>query len=87
VEKILQTQINQFHLRNGVKIENIENAKIDWNVKIGKETIIEEGVELKGNTIIGEKCEIRKGSIIINTSIPDDTKIGENTYIKDAVLG
>ena len=49
-EAIMRKRINKRHMDNGVTIINPENTYIESNVQIGKDTIIEPGVMLKGNT-------------------------------------
>ena len=60
---------------NGVTIINPENTYIEANVQIGKDTIIEPGVMLRGNTEIGDECIIGMNSSITNSKIGNFTEI------------
>jgi bifunctional UDP-N-acetylglucosamine pyrophosphorylase/glucosamine-1-phosphate N-acetyltransferase len=62
------------------------NTAIDFDVKIGTNTLIYSGVQLRGRTCIGKDCEIGANTIIIDSTISSETKISENSTIKDAIL-
>ena len=53
-EKALQQRINIEHMRNGVTIIDPTTTFIGPDVKIGMDTIIEPGVRINGETVIGE---------------------------------
>ena len=84
-EAIMRKRINKRHMDNGVTIINPENTYIESNVQIGKDTIIEPGVMLKGNTEIGEECIIGMNSSITNSKIGNFTEIKISTIIDSAV--
>lgn len=84
VEGILQAQIIERHQLNGVTIKKPETVVIDFDVKIGSDTIIQSGVQLLGRTEIGEDCEIGANTIIADSVISSGTTIGDSSNIRDA---
>lgn len=74
--KLMQKRINEKHMRNGVTLINPENTYIDVDVEIGQDTVIESGVTIKGNTVIGDDCTITSGSDI------QDSVIGSGVLIR-----
>lgn len=78
--KLMQRRINDNHMRNGVTLVNPENTYIDIDVKIGQDTIIEPGVMLRGNTVIGDDCVISSGSEIANSVI------GERVHVRNSSI-
>jgi len=90
-EMIMRNRINNYHMSNGVTFINPENTYIEDNVKIGSDTIIYPGVNLEGNTEIGENCIIGSNSRIISSIISngveidsstiEESRVGENTHI------
>ena len=84
-EAIMRKRINKKHMENGVTIINPENTYIESNVQIGKDTIVEPGVMLKGNTVIGEECIIGMNSSITNSKIGNFTEVKISTIIDSAV--
>lgn len=78
-------------MESGVVIIDPDNTYIDANVKIAKDTVIHPNCHIKGETVIGEKCEIGPNSIIEDTTIGNETtilnsvvcksKIGNNTSV------
>ncbi|MBC2347227.1 bifunctional UDP-N-acetylglucosamine diphosphorylase/glucosamine-1-phosphate N-acetyltransferase GlmU [Listeria welshimeri] len=78
--KLMQRRINDNHMRNGVTLVNPENTYIDIDVKIGQDTVIEPGVMLRGNTVIGDDCVISSGSEIANSVI------GERVHVRNSSI-
>lgn len=83
---------------NGVVFEDENSVWIDDDVIIGKGTVIEPNVRLKGNTRIGENAVIGfcteiensqisdgvtvKHSVVIDSRIGNDTNVGPFAYIR-----
>ncbi|MHA3065237.1 bifunctional UDP-N-acetylglucosamine diphosphorylase/glucosamine-1-phosphate N-acetyltransferase GlmU [Lacticaseibacillus saniviri] len=77
--KVMQQRINRTHMQNGVTLTDPENTYIDVDVKIGADTIVEPGVYLKGNTVIGEDCVIGAHSVLVDATIEDQVTITSST--------
>lgn len=77
---MVKEEIIKKHILNGVKFVDEKTSYIDENVIIGKDTVIEPCVCIKGNTIIGENCIIGFCSELSNV------KIGDNVNIKHSVI-
>lgn len=86
--KILKMRINQYHMKNGVTIEDMDNTYIYDDVEIGVDTVIHPNTTIKNDVVIGENCEIgpnayiREGCRLANT-----VKIGSFVEIKKAIIG
>jgi len=65
----------------GVTIFRPESCVIDPDVSVGPDTIIEPGVQLLGNTRIGEDCRIRSFSVINNSEIADGVLVRNGCII------
>lgn len=78
--KLMQRRINENHMRNGVTLVNPESMYIDINVKIGQDTVVEPGVMLRGDTVIGDDCVVTSGSEIVNSII------GERVHIRSSSI-
>ncbi len=68
------------HISNGVVFIDEKTAYIDEKAIIGKGTVIEPCVYIKGECIIGENCVIGFSSEISNS------KIGDNVIVKHSVI-
>ena len=71
----------------GVSFIDPERTYIDAQVKVGRDTIIEPGVMLLGETTIGEDVRIGAGSRVINSSVGDGTEILPYCVIGEARIG
>ncbi|MBM5606076.1 bifunctional UDP-N-acetylglucosamine diphosphorylase/glucosamine-1-phosphate N-acetyltransferase GlmU [Listeria seeligeri] len=78
--KLMQRRINENHMRNGITLVNPESTYIDINVKIGQDTVVEPGVMLRGDTVIGDDCVVTSGSEIVNSII------GERVHIRSSSI-
>lgn len=79
-ERHMRKRINTNHMKNGVTIIDPENTYIDSDVKIGKDTILHPGTVIKGQTVIGEDCQIGPNSEL------DNAQIGSQTVIRQSVV-
>lgn len=83
--KVMQKRINEQHMRNGVAIVDPSSTYIDVDVKIGKDTVIEPGVQIKGKTVIGEDCVIGAHSQIIDCTIEDQVTVTVS-YLEQSIM-
>lgn len=103
-EQIMKTRINKYHMENGVTIIDPNNTYIGADVTIGQDTIIYPGNVIEGKTIIKDSCTlypnnrlkdsvIEKGvtlqsSVILESSIGENTTVGPFAYIRlNSVIG
>lgn len=85
VEMVMRRRINNEHMLNGVIMENPDTITIEKDVKIGRDTIIEQNVKILGNTIIGENSVIGMNSKIENSVIGNNVII-QASYIEKSVI-
>ena len=75
-------------MKASIKIIDPNNTYIDDTVSIGEGCIIHPGVELRGNTIIGDNTIINSYTIIENSKIGNNNKLGPHAHIhSDVVIG
>lgn len=84
--KSMKERINEQHMRNGVSIIDPANTYIESDVQIGQDTIVEPGVYLKGNTVIGEDVVVGAHSVLVDSKIGNNVKITSST-IEESVMG
>lgn len=84
--ELMRKRINEKHMRNGVTLIDPLNTYIETDVKIGSDSVIEPGVYLKGQTVIGEDVHIGAHSIIKDAKIGSNVVINQSN-IEDAVVG
>ena len=77
-ESVMRRRIAEKHMRNGVTIINPDNTYISAAAEIGRDTLLQPGTMIEGQTVIGEKCIIGPNSQIV------DSEIG-NQYIRSFV--
>ncbi len=90
-ERIILDRIIKKHMDNGVTFHLPETCMIHNKVEIGKDTIINPGTQLEGNTVIGSNCYIGPYSRIENSVVKDgvhfmysvmlESQIGNNTKV------
>ena len=86
--KVLKMRINQYHMQNGVTIEDMDNTYIYDDVEIGMDTVIHPNTTIKSDVVIGENCEIGPNSYIREgCRLANTVKIGSFVEIKKAVIG
>ena len=81
-------RINEYHIKNGVIIEDKNNTYIYEGVEIGENTIIRPNTTIKSDVVIGKECEIGPNSYIREgCRLSDNVKIGSFVEIKKAIVG
>ena len=60
---------------SGVTIEMPETVRVDPDVTVGADTVLEPGVHLLGKTRVGENCTIRIGSILTDAVLGDSVTV------------
>ena len=80
MEKTLQERINRKWMDNGVTLKDPNTTYIESDVVIGKDTVVGPNTHLRGNTVIGERCQI-DGSAYLT-----DAQIGDEVHVKFSVV-
>lgn len=79
-ESILRRRILEQHMLNGVTILDPLSSYIEVDVQIGQDTVIQPNTHLRGQTAIGEGCQIGPNTII------ESSRIGDHCTILAAVI-
>jgi len=74
-EAIMRRRINRQLMEAGVTLIDPEATYIEAGVKIGRDTVIWPGCILRGNTVIGEDCEIGPQADITDSVIGRGSKV------------
>jgi bifunctional UDP-N-acetylglucosamine pyrophosphorylase/glucosamine-1-phosphate N-acetyltransferase len=75
MEKNLRESINRKWMLAGVTLKDPDTTYIDESVTIGKDTVIGPNTQLRGKTIIGERCRIDGTAFITDVEIDDDVEV------------
>jgi NDP-sugar pyrophosphorylase family protein len=63
------------------------SAKFDGTIILGDKSVIGENVEMYGNVSVGDNCIIEEGSIISDSVIWSDTRIGRGSRVNKSIIG
>ena len=74
-ESAMRDRIRRHWMLEGVSIPDPASVYIDYNVRLGIDTVVLPNTHLRGDTGIGEECEIGPNSIIADSSIGDRTVV------------
>ncbi len=86
--KVLKLRINQYHMQNGVTIEDIDNTYIYDDVEIGTDTVIHPNTTIKNDVVIGNDCELGPNSYIREgCRLANKVKVGSFVELKKAIVG
>lgn len=83
--QLMNSRINERHMRNGVTLIDPSTTYIESDVVIGQDTVIEPGVILRGNTVIGNNSVISAHSDINNSQIGNQVHVRSST-INQAIV-
>jgi bifunctional UDP-N-acetylglucosamine pyrophosphorylase/glucosamine-1-phosphate N-acetyltransferase len=80
MEKDLRQSINKKWMLAGVTLKDPDTTYIEDEVTIGKDTVIGPNTQLRGKTVIGERCQI-DGSAFLT-----DAQIGDEVHLRFSVV-
>ncbi len=86
LEKVYQEQLISHFQDNGVTFLKPESCFLEAQVIIEKDTTIEPNVMIRGKSIIGKRCRIEQGSIIIDSTIDKDVTVRAYSHIEKAQI-
>jgi bifunctional UDP-N-acetylglucosamine pyrophosphorylase/glucosamine-1-phosphate N-acetyltransferase len=72
--------------QQGVVFWNANTVEIDPEIKIGVQSVIEGGVTLKGKTVIGERCHIGAGSMLVNARLGNNVVV-QSSCVVNSMIG
>lgn len=82
-QSIIQNNIIEKHMTDGVRFMLPSSNSIDIDVTIGANTIIGASVQLRNKTSVGMHCNIDAFSIIENSTISDQVTIHSHSVLSD----
>ena len=87
IDKMLRLRKAEALMREGVTILDPACTYIDAGVVVGRDTTIEPGVSLLGQTRIGEACTVRAWSTLTDAVLRDHVTVRQNCVITASELG
>ncbi len=85
--RFLRMRINEYHMKNGVTIEDMNNTYIYDDVEIGVDTVIHPNTTIKCDVKIGEDCELGPNAYIREgCRLENKVKIGSFVEVKKAII-
>jgi bifunctional UDP-N-acetylglucosamine pyrophosphorylase/glucosamine-1-phosphate N-acetyltransferase len=84
-EELILQRIRTRHAKNGVTVRG--TPRIDDSVEIGVDALIEDGVNLRGQTRIGARTVVDVGSVIADSSVGEGALIKPYTVITSSTVG
>jgi len=87
MEKSLRESINRKWMLAGVTLKDPDTTYIDESVAIGKDTVIGPNTQLRGKTVIGERCRIDGTAFLTDVEIGDDVELKFSVMLTSSRIG
>ena len=78
----LRRRIARDHMASGVTFIDPNSVYIDADVEIGRDSIIEPGVVITGETRIGEGVHVKSGCVLEDSQLENDVVIGPSAHLR-----
>jgi bifunctional UDP-N-acetylglucosamine pyrophosphorylase/glucosamine-1-phosphate N-acetyltransferase len=75
VEEIMQGRLRTYWMQEGVTLLDPGTVYLASDVQIGRDTVLEPQVILRGQSRIGERCQIGTGSVIEDSILEDSVTV------------
>lgn len=84
-ENLVRRQtIRRLMIENGVTFIDPSHAYISSDAQIGRDCVIHPDVQIEGNSVLGEACEVHHGARIANSRIGNRVTIKDHCVIVDS---
>ncbi len=84
--QILRDRIAEQHMLSGVTLIDPQNTYIDYEVQIGRDTVIYPNCYLMGKTSLGQNCVVEPGCKIMDTKVGNFVTIKASSVISESIL-
>lgn len=85
-EAIQQTTIIKKLTAQGVRFIKPETTRVDFNVAIEPDTVIDPHCTISGETTIGHRCRIGTGSVLQAATLEDEVSVEPYSIISDSLV-
>src|SRR5262249_33647910 len=79
---VLRRRTAQRVMDEGVTLIDPDATYLDWDVQIGRDTVIEPGCVIQGPSRIGERCRIKAHTVVESSEVGDDVQIGPSAHLR-----
>lgn len=79
--------LRRLMLDSGVTFIDPAHTYVSGSAQIGRDCVIHPNVQIEGNTIIGDECEIRSGTRITDSRIGNGVQVKDNCVIVESEVG
>ncbi len=85
-DAVCRRRVREALMREGVSMIDPDSICIDAGVRIGRDTVIQPGALIEGDTVIGEDCEIGGNCRIRNSIVGDGCVIRHCSCVSESVV-
>ncbi|MDP6977494.1 MAG: bifunctional UDP-N-acetylglucosamine diphosphorylase/glucosamine-1-phosphate N-acetyltransferase GlmU [Myxococcota bacterium] len=78
----MRRRINARHMDNGVTFIDPAQVYIDVGVEIGRDTVIEPGCVIQGNSVLGEGVHLKSQCVVESSRLDDDVILGPMAHLR-----
>jgi bifunctional UDP-N-acetylglucosamine pyrophosphorylase/glucosamine-1-phosphate N-acetyltransferase len=80
--RVMRARIVERHLDEGVSFTDPDAVYIDAEVRIGRDSVIEPGVVITGESVIGEGVHVKASCMIESSRLDDGVEIGPSAHLR-----
>ena len=82
--KMINKRVLQRLMDNGVTIVDPDNTYIEEGVRIGRDTVVQPGMHIKGSTVIGRNCRLGPYGVIDSCLIEDGSEVRFSCFLAES---
>ena len=82
--KMINKRVLQDLMDNGVTIVDPDTTYIEEGVRIGRDTIVQPGMHIKGDTVIGKNCRLGPYGVIDSCRIEDGSEVKFSCFLSES---
>ncbi len=78
----MRRRINERHMEAGVSFTDPTQAYIDADVRIGRDSVIEPGCVIQGNSVLGEGVHLKSQCVVESSRLDDGVVLGPMAHLR-----
>jgi bifunctional UDP-N-acetylglucosamine pyrophosphorylase/glucosamine-1-phosphate N-acetyltransferase len=86
-DRVMRLRLAEALMREGVTVRDPERLYLEPDIKVGRDTELGPGVELRGRTVVGEGCRIEQGVVLSDATVGDQVHIKPYCVITESQIG
>ena len=86
-DRAMRLRLAEALMREGVTVRDPERLYLEPGVRVGRDSELGPGVELRGRTVVGEGCRLEQGVVLTDATVGNNVHLKPYCVVTESVIG